>query len=99
MGLFFTGKELITIAVGIEKNGAAFYDTALASAKIDAVRETFQYLADSEREHINIFHNMLDAVENIQPLYTYTEEYDIYLKSLVDSAVFGNEQKARDASR
>ena len=98
MGLFFTGKELITIAVGIEKNGAAFYDTALASAKIDAVRETFQYLADSEREHINIFHNMLDAVENIQPLYTYTEEYDIYLKSLVDSAVFGNEQRARDAA-
>ncbi|MFC1998925.1 ferritin family protein [Chloroflexota bacterium] len=98
MGLFFTGKELINIAVGIEKNGAAFYDVILASIKDDTVRKTFQYLADSEREHIRIFQNMLSSVETIQPLDTYTEEYDMYLKSLVDSAVFSNEQKAKDAA-
>jgi rubrerythrin len=98
MGLFFTGKELINIAVGIEKNGVAFYDAVLASTKADAARETFQYLANSEREHIKIFQSMMSSVENIQPLDTYTEEYDMYLKSLVDSAVFSNEHKAKYAA-
>jgi len=96
MSLFFTGKELINIAIGIERNGSAFYDAVLASAKTNAVRETFQYLADSEREHVKIFQNMLSSVEIVQPLDTYTEEYEIYLKSLVDSAVFSNEQEAKD---
>ena len=96
MGLFFTGKELINIAVGIEKNGAAFYDVILASIKDDAVRKSFQYLADSEREHIVIFEKMLEPISNYQSPETYTEEYEIYLKSLIDSAVFSNEQKAKD---
>jgi rubrerythrin len=39
---------------------------------------------------------MLSSVEIAQPLDTYTEEYDLYLKSLVDSAVFSDEQKAKD---
>jgi len=96
MGLFFTGKELINIAVGIEKNGAAFYDAILTSVKDDTVRKSFQYLADSEREHIKIFRNMLESISDYQPPETYTEEYEIYLKSLVDSAVFSTEQKAKD---
>jgi len=98
MGLFFTGKELINIAVGIEKNGAAFYDVVLASIKDDAVRKSFQYLADSEREHIKIFTNMLESISDYQSPETYTEEYEIYLKSLIDSAVFSNEQKAKDTA-
>ena len=96
MGLLFTGKELINIAVGIEKNGAAFYDVILASVKDDTVRKSFQYLADSEREHIKIFGNMLESISDYQPPETYTEEYEIYLKSLIDSAVFSNEEKAKD---
>jgi len=100
MGLFFTGKELVNVAVGIERNGAAFYDAISASSKDDTVRNAFQYLADSEREHIDIFQKMLSSVEVSQPIDTYTEEYETYLQSLIDSAVFGNEQEAKDmASR
>ena len=96
MSLIFTGKELINIAVGIEKNGAAYYNAILASLKDDTLRKAFQYLADSEREHIKVFQSMLGSISDYQAPETYSEEYETYLKSLVDSAIFSNEQKAKD---
>jgi len=56
-------------------------------------------LADREREHIEIFQKMLVSVGDYRPPETYTEEYDLYLRSLVDSAVFSDDQVAREMAQ
>jgi rubrerythrin len=95
MGVFFTGRELVEIAIGIERNGAIFYDSLVNSTQDVMVRGAYKYLADKEREHVEIFHNMLGSVGEYQPPETHTEEYALYLKALVDSAVFTDDQVAR----
>jgi len=88
MGIFFSGRELIEIAIGIEKNGARFYDSLAGSAKALGAKGTYKYLADQEREHAAIFQNMMVTVSAYKPPEIYTEQYKLYLKALVDSLVF-----------
>lgn len=99
MGIFFSGRELINTALGIERNGAVFYDSLVDSTRDVTVQGTYKYLADMEREHIKIFQNMLGSVGDYQPPETLTEEYDSYLKALIDSFVFTDDQIAHDMAR
>jgi len=84
----FSGSELINIAIGIEGRGIAFYDTMARSTENAAARDAFQYLADMERMHIQIFQGMLGEADKYQPPETYAGEYAAYLQALIDSAVF-----------
>ena len=99
MGIFFSGGELINIAMGIEKNGAVFYDSLAESTGDAAIRQTYQYLADKEREHLEIFRNMLGDAGDHQPSETLTEEYDAYLKALVNSLIFTDDNVAREMAQ
>ncbi|HUU63384.1 MAG TPA: ferritin family protein [Dehalococcoidia bacterium] len=99
MGIFFTGSELVNIAIGIERSGAAFYDTLAKSARNEASRVIYEYLALEEKKHIEIFQNMLGSLADYAPPETYTEEYDRYLKALIDSAVFRDDQTAREMAQ
>ncbi len=91
MSISFSGSELINIAIGIERLGIAFYDIMTKSTENAATRDTFQYLADMERQHIQIFQDMLREADKYQPSETYTGEHNAYLQALVDSAVFTDE--------
>lgn len=99
MGIFFSGSELGNIAIGIERSGAAFYDSLAQSAKNESSRGIWEYLALEERKHMEIFQNMLGSLADYTPPETYTEEYDLYLKALIDSAVFRNDQAAREMAQ
>ncbi|MFC1970674.1 ferritin family protein [Chloroflexota bacterium] len=88
MSIAFSGNELINIAIGIEKRGITFYDIMARSTDNDMAREMFQNLADMERGHVQLFQDMLDESDKYQPDMTLTEEYNDYLKSLIDNAVF-----------
>ena len=88
MSISFSGSELISIAIGIERRGIAFYDIMARSIQNAAARDAFQYLADMERQHIQIFQNILSEADKYQIPDTYAEEYIAYLQALVDSAVF-----------
>ncbi len=88
MSISFSGSELINIAVGIERRGIAFYDTMAKSTGNTVARDAFQYLADMERQHIQIFQGMLGEADKYQIPETYAGEYAAYLQALVDSAVF-----------
>jgi rubrerythrin len=99
MGIHFSGKETIDIAVGIEMNGAAFYDQLAGSTKEKGTRAVYMKLADREREHAKTFQNMLNAAGDYVEFGPYDEEYDTYLKTLVESAVFKNARSAREAAR
>ena len=88
MSISFYGNELINIAIGIERRGVDFYDVMAKSTQNAAAREIFRYLAGVEREHIQIFRNMLNETEKHETPEAYAGEYAAYLQALVDSAVF-----------
>ena len=91
MSISFSGNELINIAIDIERRGIAFYDVMTKSTGSTEAKEVFQRLADMEREHMQIFHGMLSQAEKYQPVESYSGEYEAYLQSLVDSAVFSDD--------
>ena len=88
MTITFSGSELINIAIGIEQRGIAFYDIMAKSTEDAGVRDIFRYLADMERNHIDIFEGMLGETDKYKIPEAYTGEYSTYLHALVDSAVF-----------
>ena len=88
MSITFSGSELINIAIGIERRGVAFYEVMTKSTENAASRDVFQYLADMERQHIQIFQGMLEEADKYQITESYSGEYAAYLQALIDSAVF-----------
>jgi rubrerythrin len=87
MSIAFSVSELINIAIGIERRGITFYDIMSRSTDNETAREVFQSLTDMEREHIQIFEDMLSEAEKY-PSETLNDEYAGYLQSLIDTAVF-----------
>jgi rubrerythrin len=88
VSISFSGSELINIAIGIERMGITFYDIMAKSSENAATRDVFQYLANMERAHIQIFQSMLTEADKYQISETYAGEYATYLQALVDSVVF-----------
>ncbi|MFC1903968.1 ferritin family protein [Chloroflexota bacterium] len=88
MPIHFPASELINLAMGIEKQGVVFYDIMARSTEESATRQVFQYLAEMEREHIQIFQNMLGEAGKYQISDAYTKESATYFQTLIDSAVF-----------
>ncbi len=99
MGIFFSGRELIEIAIGIEKNGATFYDSLAGSTENPEAKGTYKYLAGQEREHAAIFQKMLSLVSDYKPPETYTEDYNRYLKALIDSLIFTDDKVTLEMAR
>jgi len=91
VSISFSGSELINIAIGIERRGIAFYDVMAKSTENAVAHDVFQYLADMERQHIQIFQGILGEADKYQPSESYAGEYTAYLQALVDSAVFTND--------
>jgi len=97
----FTSSELIEVALGIERNGVAYYSSLGESATDTSLKDSYNHLADMEREHIKIFQNMLGSVGKYRPTYAgeTEEEYELYLKALVDSTVFIDDKVARQMAQ
>jgi rubrerythrin len=91
MSIVFSGSELLNIAIGIEKQGYIFYDVMARSTKETIVRELFTRLARAERQHENTFQNVLSEIGNFTFPQSWSQEYDDYLKALINSAVFTDE--------
>lgn len=88
MAVFFSGSELLEIATSIERNGMAFYQAVADKTTRKDARDIYNYLAGEEKKHLDTFQGMSDSLGQAKPQETYTEEYTLYLKSLVDSVVF-----------
>ncbi|MCL0060762.1 ferritin family protein [Dehalococcoidia bacterium] len=88
MSISFSTSELINIAIDIERRGMAFYDVMSQSTENAEASDLFRHLGEMERQHVQIFQDMLGEAGKYQPSESDTEEYAAYLKALVDSAVF-----------
>jgi rubrerythrin len=95
MSIIFSGSELLEVALGIERNGAAFYQALASKSQDRKVRAIYEHLAAEEIKHQKTFQTMLDAAGSYLPPEAYAEDYHLYLKSLVDSSVFTDVAHAR----
>jgi len=91
MSIVFSPGELINIAIGIERSGITFYDIMARTTDNEMAREIFEEFVTMEREHLNLFQDILREVGNDQPPKTSTPEYSGYLQALIDDAVFTND--------
>jgi rubrerythrin len=95
MSIIFSGSELLEVALGIERNGAAFYQALASKSQDRKVQAIYEHLAAEEIKHQKTFQAMLDAAGSYLPPEAYDEDYRLYLKSLVDSSVFTDVAHAR----
>jgi len=95
MAVFFSGSELLEIAMGIERNGMAFYQALADKTGKRDVKDIYTYLAGEEKKHLDTFQGMSGSLGQAKPPETYGDEYMLYLKSLVDSVIFSNVAEAQ----
>jgi rubrerythrin len=95
MAVFFSGSELLEIAMGIERNGMAFYQALADKTGKKDIKDIYTYLAGEEKKHLDTFQGMSDSLGQVKPPETYGDEYMLYLKSLVDNVVFSNVTEAQ----
>lgn len=86
--LFFSGGEIIEVAVQIERNGLAFYRSLAGSMKHEDVKNLFNHLADEEEKHIKSFQSIYKSFEDYKPAITDEEEYYDYIRMLAEMNVF-----------
>jgi len=84
----YSTKELIDIAIGIEETGVYFYTKFKEKFKDESFKQIFQFLADEELRHRDVFSGMLKKLNDNEGLFT--QEYYSYLKALGTTRVFAN---------
>jgi rubrerythrin len=95
MPVRWTGVEITQMAVQIEKNGEAFYNSLAEATTDKAMKEAFTYLAGEEKKHIAVFEKLTGALDKEQLKAMYgaklVDEAEGYLKALADSRVFAHD--------
>jgi len=89
----FNPKELLTMAIQIEKNGFTYYTKMAENAKVPSVKQIFEQLARAEKQHITDFKAIEEALEPDEfeiPDDYQSPEIDQYLSSLSDGEIFSN---------
>jgi rubrerythrin len=59
----FTPREVLDIAIRIEKNGEAIYRKAIAHVSDSALKDALEWMADEEAQHIEWFSSLKETVQ------------------------------------
>lgn len=81
-------REIIDIAVGVEETGYEFYREAMKKFKDPTISEVFDYLADEELVHKELFQSMATVKTEAG---VFTDEYFSYLKAIGGPRIFNRE--------
>ena len=90
MSRFFDVSEIVQIAVKIEENGVKFYRYATQISNDDNVKQMFDYLANEEEDHKNIFQKILSQIKKYASTESYPGEYKAYLQAYIENVIFAN---------
>jgi rubrerythrin len=95
----FTAAEALNMALRAEQNGEAFYTAAAGKAKDPQVKALLEDLAAQERKHYRMFQKLAKGVGDA-PVFSAPEweEYNAYLQSALDNALFSGPNKALAAA-
>lgn len=95
----FNAAEALDIAMQVEKNGQAFYARAAENAEDPEIKALLEELAEWEVQHYNTFKELADQMGEAprlsEPMW---EEYDQYLKTALNNALFQGPDKALAAA-
>ncbi len=95
----FKAVEILKTAVRIEENGIVFYREMLKRFKDKEVQGIFNFLADEDERHRNIFEEMLSNAEPYEMAESYPGEYKAYLHAFADEHVFSKEKTGELVAR
>ncbi len=98
MNKFFEASEILEFALRIEENGEAFYRTMARKFEKKEIKDLFEYLADEEIKHHQIFTDLLSKIGKYEPPENYPHEYINYLHSYADEHIFGADKKSKAAA-
>lgn len=88
MGTFY-GKEILDMAIQIEKNGKAFYKEMENLSQESELKEVYGLLAEEEVKHIEEFNRLRDDLKSDRPDHSLErDEYVLYLDLLADEHIF-----------
>ena len=71
MSIIFSGSELLEVALGIERNGAAFYQALTEKIKDNLAQAIYERLGAEEIEHQKTFQDMLESDSVIKSILDY----------------------------
>ena len=100
MPITYSAAEIMEMAVQTEKGGKLFYEAVAAQSKDEALKGLFTYLADQEKQHINVFVNIAKTIKvAADEMPANWEEVSLYLKAVTESRYFLGGDKALSAAR
>ena len=89
MAVLFAGRELLEVALEIEKNGQAFYEELGNCTKDQGIEEVARFMAEEEKRHVIRFQEILESTGGYQISEAYyATQYMGYMKALADERVF-----------
>jgi len=97
--MYYSGQEIIEIAVRIEENGFAFYTAAAQMLKgPNDIKNLFLDLAEKEVHHTNVFQKLAEKFEAEKFEFNKDESSD-YINFLADSHLFGKKDAGAEMAK
>ncbi len=90
----FQAAEILNMAIEIEQKGLAFYEGCAARRASSEVAEVFDFAAEQEREHIQVFSRMKRDLDQYSLPESYPGEALAYVRAFVADEVFGTVDEA-----
>ncbi|MCK9220144.1 MAG: ferritin family protein [Bacteroidales bacterium] len=93
--MYYSGQEIVEIAVRIEENGNEFY--MAAASKITGnndIKGLFLDLAEKEIQHISIFQKLFEKF-NTESFDFSSEDASAYINHLAESHIFGKPESGK----
>ena len=97
MAIYFSGDDIIDMAVQTEETGCDFYRVAQSQAKSQKLKSLFQYLAEEEKKHKEAYEGLRGQItEKAVGTAVDWDELGLYIKAMTDSSFFVGEKKNID---
>ncbi|MGD9497956.1 MAG: ferritin family protein [Armatimonadota bacterium] len=90
----FQAAEVLDIAIEIERKGLAFYRSCGAARASERVAEVFEYAAQQEQQHIQLFARMKRDLKQYTLPESYPGETLAYIDGLIGETAFATADEA-----
>ncbi|MGC9317570.1 MAG: ferritin family protein [Armatimonadota bacterium] len=94
----FQAAEVLDMAIEIERQGLAFYRSCGIARASEQVAEVFEYAAEQERRHIELFAQMKADLDQYTVPESYAGENLAYVRTFVGERVFDDVDAATCAA-
>ena len=99
MGNIFAGSEIVELGIQIEKNGRDFYNTLSGQTKNEKAKGLFEFLAEEEARHIQVFKKILENTTKYEPAGLDADDYYAYMNALASEHVFTQKDKGAEIAK